>query len=52
VIVNDALMTLLPKTYEVSMVKDYLPISLIHVFGKLIPKVLAERLAPKLPKLV
>jgi hypothetical protein len=44
--VNDALMTLLPKTSEATTVKDFWPISLIHMFGKLISKVLAVRLAP------
>ncbi|WVZ52503.1 LOW QUALITY PROTEIN: hypothetical protein U9M48_003556 [Paspalum notatum var. saurae] len=37
---------------DVSLVKDYRPISLIHSFAKLVTKVLANRLAPLLPKLV
>jgi hypothetical protein len=45
-------MTLLPKSLEAITVKVYRSISLIHLFGKLIFKVLAERLAPKLPELV
>jgi hypothetical protein len=50
--VNNALMTLLPKTLEAATVKDFRPISLIHVVGKLVSKVLATRLAPKLHNLV
>jgi hypothetical protein len=45
-------MTLLPKTLEAAMVKDFHPISLIHVIGKLVSKVLAMRLAPKQHNLV
>jgi hypothetical protein len=33
--VNEALMILLPKTPGTAKVKDYRPISLIHVIGKL-----------------
>jgi hypothetical protein len=33
-------------------VKDYCPISLIHIMGKLLSRVLASRLAPKLNSLV
>jgi hypothetical protein len=50
--VNVALMVLLPKTAEASSIKDYRPISLIHIVGKLFSKVLANILAPKLAKLV
>jgi hypothetical protein len=50
--VNDALMVLLPKTVEAAAMKDYRPISLIHVISKLISKVLSNRLAPWLGELV
>jgi hypothetical protein len=45
-------MVLLPKKAEVSSIKDYRPIALIHIMGKLISKVLASHLAPKLWDLV
>jgi hypothetical protein len=50
--VNNALITLIPKLAEAAQVKDYLPISLIHFMGKLILKVLSNRLACKLDKLI
>jgi hypothetical protein len=37
---------------EASRIKDYRPITLIHTVGKLISKVLVNRLAPKLGELV
>jgi hypothetical protein len=49
---NDVFLTLLPKSLEASSIKDYCPISLIHLVGKLISKVLANRLAPKLEKVI
>jgi hypothetical protein len=45
-------MVLLPKMVEASRIKDYRPITLIHTVGKLISKVLVNRLAPKLGELV
>jgi hypothetical protein len=50
--VNGALMVLLPKTTEASVIKDFHPISLIHIVGKLFSKVLVNRLMPKLANLV
>jgi hypothetical protein len=50
--VNDALLVLLPKSAEAITVKDFRPISLIHVIGKLVSKVLSNRLALRLSKLV
>jgi hypothetical protein len=50
--VNNAHITLIPKLAEAAQVKDYLPISLIHIMGKLILKVLSNRLACKLDKLI
>ncbi|KAM0889642.1 hypothetical protein ACQ4PT_027585 [Festuca glaucescens] len=49
---NDALIILLPKKDGVIDVKDFRPISLIHSFGKLFSKMLANRLAPRLSELV
>jgi hypothetical protein len=45
-------MTLLPKTTNAKSVKDYRPISLIHTVGKLLSKVVANQLVPKLNELV
>jgi hypothetical protein len=50
--VNGSLMSLLPKMAEASSLKDYRPISLIHYNGKLISKLLANRLALRLGELV
>lgn len=44
-LLNAAFLTLLPKKVGTIHVKDYHPISLIHSFGKLIAKILANRLA-------
>jgi hypothetical protein len=33
-------------------VKDFRPISLVHSFGRLIAKLLATRLAPRMPELI
>jgi hypothetical protein len=45
-------MTMIPKSAEVVAVKDFCPISLIHIVRKLFSKVLAARLAPHLMVLV
>jgi hypothetical protein len=50
--INEASTTLIPKTAEAKGIKDYRPISLIHVVSKLFSKVLANRLSPKLQELV
>jgi hypothetical protein len=50
--VNRALMSLLLKSQAVTCLKDYRPISLIHCMGKLISKILANRLAPRLQELI
>jgi hypothetical protein len=50
--VNRALMTLLPKSSEADALKDYRPISLIHLISKLMSKVLANHLAQRLNELV
>jgi hypothetical protein len=46
--INGALLTLLPKSPEAKTLKDYMPISLIHLLGKLLAKVLMNCLAPHL----
>lgn len=51
-LINSAFITLVPKKTEALHVKDFRPISLIHSFAKLVAKLLANRLAPHLPKLV
>jgi hypothetical protein len=43
---------LLKKKNDASLISDYRPISLVHSFAKLLTKVLAKRLAPKLDSLV
>jgi hypothetical protein len=45
-------MVLLPKSSQAMAIKDYRPIVLIHLIGKLISKVLSNRLATQLDKLV
>jgi hypothetical protein len=49
---NGALMVLMHKLVEASTIKDFRPISLIHYLGKLVLKILAMRLAPRLPELI
>lgn len=49
---NGALITLLPKTPDARVPKDYRPLSLIHSFPKLGSKILANCLAPFLPTLI
>jgi hypothetical protein len=46
------LLTLLPKRPDAAALGDYRPISLIHIFAKLVAKVLATRLAPRMESLV
>uniref|UniRef100_A0A0A9I2I4 Reverse transcriptase domain-containing protein n=1 Tax=Arundo donax TaxID=35708 RepID=A0A0A9I2I4_ARUDO len=41
-------MVLLAKKEDADSVRDYRPISLVHSFAKLVTKILANRLAPKL----
>jgi hypothetical protein len=51
-LINSALLTLLPKKNDATLVKDFRPISLIHSFAKLITKLLANRLPGRLSELV
>jgi hypothetical protein len=49
---NEALITLLPKVDIPEGLGDYHPISLIHNFGKIFAKALANRFAPTLPHII
>jgi hypothetical protein len=49
---NSAYLTLIPKKVEAVSPGDFRPISLIHSFAKLVTKIMANRLAPLLHKLV
>jgi mannosylglycoprotein endo-beta-mannosidase len=51
-ILNSAYITLIPKKEDADQPKDFRPISLVHSFAKLITKLLANRLAPKLQEMV
>jgi hypothetical protein len=51
-LLNTAYITSIPKKAEAMTAGDYRPISLIHNFAKLSTKILANRLAPLLNKLV
>ena len=50
--INQAFITLLPKTAAAMEIREFRPISLIHSFPKLVAKVLAIRLAEEMPDLV
>jgi hypothetical protein len=50
--INEALMVLLPKSQNAETIKEYRPISLIHVLGKLFSKVLANWLTPRLEEFI
>jgi hypothetical protein len=49
---NQALIVLIPKKPNAEKIIEFRPINLIHSFSKLISKILANRLAPKLNKLI
>uniref|UniRef100_A0A0A9CEI9 Reverse transcriptase domain-containing protein n=1 Tax=Arundo donax TaxID=35708 RepID=A0A0A9CEI9_ARUDO len=51
-LLNAAFLTLLPKRADAIEAKDFRPISLIRSFAKLIAKLMANRLAPRLSLLV
>lgn len=51
-LLNSAYIALLPKRSEALRVGDYRLISLIHAFGKLFSKLLANILAPKLQQMI
>lgn len=50
--INGALVVLLPKKIGASTPGDFRPITMIHSFAKLVSKILALRLAPKLKLLI
>jgi hypothetical protein len=50
--INTALIALIPKVPGADSLKDFRPISLIHSIVKILAKILASRLAPKLEDLV
>lgn len=50
--VNKAFIILIPKRHGVDNLSDFRPISLVHSLVKIFTKLLARRLAPKLPDLV
>jgi hypothetical protein len=49
---NQATVVFIPKKSQPERVTDFTPISLIHSFAKLLFKMLANRLAPKLKNLI
>lgn len=51
-LLNQAMITLVPKKLEAQTDRDYRPISLLHSFMKLFSKILARRLVPELAKVV
>jgi hypothetical protein len=51
-LLNSAYLTLIPKQTEAIHPRDFRPISPVHSFAKLLTKILANRLAPELDKLV
>lgn len=51
-LLNQAYVVLIPKKANATRISYFHPISLIHTFAKLVSKVLANKLAPELPKMV
>jgi hypothetical protein len=51
-LLNAAYITLIPKKVDANTARDFRPISLVHSFAKLITKILANRLAPRLDAMV
>jgi hypothetical protein len=49
---NTAFYVLLPKNEAPNMMSHYRPISLIHVFAKLVSKILSARLQPRMNELI
>jgi len=51
-LINEANIVLLPKKEGATNLSDFRPISLINSFAKIITKLLADRLAPRMNELV
>jgi hypothetical protein len=51
-LVNTASIILLPKKEDLNQLTDFRPISLIHSFTKILTKILALRLAPRMDELI
>jgi hypothetical protein len=51
-LINEANVVLIPKANDASSITDFRPISLINSLAKIITKILADRLAPRLQNLV
>lgn len=51
-LLNAAYITLIPKKADATRAKDFCPISLVHSFAKLITKIFANRLAPRLDTMI
>jgi hypothetical protein len=49
---NSALITLIPKVEDAVDIRQFRPISLVHSFAKLVTKIMALRLAPRMAELV
>lgn len=49
---NQAYVVLIPKKPNTTKISEFRPISLIHTFAKLVSKVLVNRLAPELKKMI
>jgi hypothetical protein len=51
-LINEANVVLIPKANDASSITDFRPINLINSLAKIITKILADRLAPRLQDLV
>jgi hypothetical protein len=51
-VLNSAYITLLPKKDNATSIRDFRPISLVHSFAKLLMKLMANRLAGRLDKMI
>ena len=51
-VLNSAYITLLPKKIDAASIRDFRPISLVHSFAKLLTKLMANRLAGRMDKMI